>query len=280
MKMKLLILLTGLGLIAAASNASAYPLDDVYYGADDHSWGDVIGNKNYFDIFGASATRSGNSLTVTIDTNFAGRAGTVFTNLTVNDQGLGYGDLFLSPGWNPFGTGPHYLDDNAGNGTHWTYAFALDDPLSNVGGAGALYALALGVVGNNNPSALLSDAFMDGGTFRNGLAVAVDTTGLTAVGSGTWAVGGDFLSFTFDINGLNNFDPNHFGLHWTMYCGNDVIEGLDPTSVPEPNTNQSHPAGFEPARPGLRPPAQTHPRVRLTDRPDERTPLRRGSSNS
>lgn len=237
MKMKLLILLTGLGLMAAVSSASAYPLNDEYWGHNDHRWGDVIGAKSTFDTFGASASRSDSSLTVKIHTNFAGKAG-VFGGLTGNGEGVGYGDLFLSPVWTPEGTAAdHYINDNASNGTHWTYAFALDNPFASSGN-GTLYALADAISGNNNPSALLAENFMSGGTFRDGQAVAVDTNhqGVQSVGTGSWMVGADFLKFTFATSGLNGFDPDHFALHWTMYCANDVIEGLDPTSVPAPNT--------------------------------------------
>ena len=46
--------------------------------------------------------------------------------------------------------------------------------------------------------------------------------------------GDGFLSFSFDTAGLN-LDPTSLGFHWTMYCGNDVIEGLGrATAVPEP----------------------------------------------
>ena len=39
------------------------------------------------------------------------------------------------------------------------------------------------------------------------------------------------LTFTFNTG---NLDWENIGLHWTMKCGNDVIEGAAP--VPEPST--------------------------------------------
>ena len=40
------------------------------------------------------------------------------------------------------------------------------------------------------------------------------------------------LTFEFSSMGL---DPNKIGYHWTMACGNDVVEGGG-TPVPEPGT--------------------------------------------
>lgn len=226
-----------LGLLAF-SNASATVLNDSYHGADGHGRGDVISDPGVttYDIDGMEASLSGSRLTVTIYTNFAGHAG-VESQSTTNQTGIGYGDLFLSTGWSPYGAAPYDTDD-AANGNHWTYAFSLDDPLDNSGGTGTVYALGAGNASNHNPDVLLSDAFISCGSsciYRNGQAVAVDQNLATATGNtGSWTVGSGFLSFSFDVAGLD-LDPGHFGFHWTMYCGNDVIEGLARAkSVPEP----------------------------------------------
>jgi hypothetical protein len=45
------------------------------------------------------------------------------------------------------------------------------------------------------------------------------------------------MSISFDISALNMKPEYLIGLHWTMSCGNDVIEGaFDPGIVPEPST--------------------------------------------
>jgi hypothetical protein len=36
------------------------------------------------------------------------------------------------------------------------------------------------------------------------------------------------------INELTNLHNSSLGMHWAMTCGNDVIEGDPPISVPEP----------------------------------------------
>lgn len=235
MKTKLPIWIAALGLMAVFSSASATTLTDTYHGGNGHGYGDVIGASTY-NIDGMDAHLSGSQLTVTIHTNFAGHAGTE-SQWTRDGTGIGYGDLFLSTGWTPNGSSP-YDADNAANGNHWTYAFSLDNPLNNAGGNGTIYALGAANGSNNNPDVLLSDDFMNCSgrcIYRNGQEVAVDKSGATATNNtGFWTVGNGFLSFSFDTTGLD-LDPNSFGFHWTMYCGNDVIEGLDPTTeVPEP----------------------------------------------
>ncbi|MEO6801248.1 MAG: hypothetical protein ABI178_15020 [Rhodanobacter sp.] len=237
MKTKLPIWITALGLMVVFSSASATAMNDDYHGGNGHGYGDVIAGAGVttYNIDGMEANLSGSRLTVIIHTNFAGNAGTE-AEWTKGRTGIGYGDLFLSTGWTPSGASP-YDADNAANGNHWTYAFSLDNPLSNAGGDGIVYALGAGTAGNHNPDVLLSNDFMDCAgrcIYRDGQAVAVNRLQATQTdNTGSWTVGDGFLSFSFDTAGLD-LNPNNFGFHWTMYCGNDVIEGLDPVSVPEP----------------------------------------------
>jgi hypothetical protein len=235
MKKKLPLAVAVLGLMGVFSSASATMLNDTYHGANGHGYGDVIGPATY-DVDGMEASLSGSQLTVTIYTNFAGNAG-IESQWTRNGTGIGYGDLFLSTGWSP--NGPSLYDaDSAANGNHWTYAFSLDNALSNSGGSGTVYVLGDGNGTNHNPDVLLSNDFMDCAgrcIYRDGQEVAVNTSVATATNNiGSWTVGNGFVSFSFDIAGLN-LDPDSLGFHWTMYCGNDVIEGLgQATAVPEP----------------------------------------------
>jgi hypothetical protein len=237
MKTKLPIWITALGLLAVFSSASATVLTDTYHGGNGHGFGDVISDRGdtTFNVDGMKASLSGSQLTVTIYTNFAGNAG-IDAKWTKDQTGIGYGDLFVSTGWTPNGSSP-YDNDNAANGNHWTYAFSLNDPLSNTGGTGTVYALGAANASNHNPDVLLSNNFINcAGSciYRDGQAVAVNKSLATATNNtGSWIVGDDFLSFSFDTSGLD-LNPSSFGFHWTMYCGNDVIEGLDSATVPEP----------------------------------------------
>jgi len=238
MKTKLPLSIAVLCLMAIFSSAWATPVSDSYHGANGHGYGDVISGTGVttYNIDSMDASLSGNRLTVTIYTNFAGHAG-IESPWTRNHTGIGYGDLFLSTGWTPNGSNP-YDGDNAANGNHWTYAFSLDDPLNNSGGHGTVYALGAGNSSNHNPDVLLSNHFITCGggcIYRDGQAVAVDTPLATATkNTGSWTVGDGFLSFSLDTAGLD-LDPDNLGFHWTMYCGNDVIEGLGHAAVvPEP----------------------------------------------
>ena len=110
-----------------AGSAFAYTINDEYVGADDHGMGDVIGNPGLFDISKAEISLSGSMLRIDIYTNFAGLGDDgLFANYTSGGNGIGYGDLFLSDSWDPFGTSPYVGDDNS-TGTLWTYGFALDN---------------------------------------------------------------------------------------------------------------------------------------------------------
>jgi len=238
MKTKLPLSIAVLCLMAIFSSAWATPVSDSYHGANGHGYGDVISGTGVttYNIDSMDASLSGNRLTVTIYTNFAGHAG-IESQWTRNHTGIGYGDLFLSTGWTPNGSNP-YDGDNAANGNHWTYAFSLDDRLNNSGGHGTVYALGAGNSSNHNPDVLLSNHFITCGggcIYRDGQAVAVDTSLATATkNTGSWTVGDGFLSFSLDTAGLD-LDPDNLGFHWTMYCGNDVIEGLGHAAVvPEP----------------------------------------------
>ncbi len=237
MTMKLPIWIAALGLMTAVSSVSATVLNDTYHGGNGHGYGDVISGRGVttFNVDGMEASLAGSRLSVTIYTNFAGNAG-IDSRWTKHGTGIGYGDLFLSTGWNPHGSGP-YDTDTAANGNHWTYAFSLDNPLDNSGGNGTVYALGAGKAGNHNPGVLLSNDFMDcvgRCIYRDGQAVAVNKSLATATSNtGSWTVGDGFLSFSFDTAGLD-LDPRNFGFDWTMYCGNDAIQGLGHATVPEP----------------------------------------------
>lgn len=257
MRTKIIALAIAAGGFAASS--SAYMIDDdsannnIYHGHNGHNYGDVIGDKNLFEIFGADMTLSGSVLTVDIFTNLAGKADQkLFDNYTnrpasqINgvNQGIGYGDVFLSNNWSPAGAAP-YATDNHATGTKWTYGFSITgDRWTDNGGSGVLYALN---GASNNADALLSEDMMSGAVFRNGQEVAVDRNSQTIaqVGAGSWTVtpgapGVGKVSYSFDISGTSLWSANPsnqspIAMHWAMSCGNDTIEGI---VLPPPPQNQ------------------------------------------
>ncbi len=217
------------------SPAIADVIPDSYIGSDDHGHGDVIGDANRFDIAGMEVTLDGDTLMIVIDTAFAGRGDDgLFANYTRGRTGIGYGDLFLSDGWDPYGSAP-YMDDDAANGNVWDYGFSLDNRWMGTGnGTGTLYSLDSG----DNSDILLSDYFMTGAIFRNGQEVAVNRGGnVTAVGgnASSWSVDNDFVTFRIDLTGTSLLHASEIGLRWEMTCANDAIEGAY-SKVPEPGT--------------------------------------------
>jgi hypothetical protein len=218
----------------AVTPAVAISIADDYIGSANHGYGDVIGATADFDIMGMDISVSGTLLTVSINTNFAGKGNNVLFPSLTGGVGIGYGDLFLSSAWNPSGAAP-YAGDNATNGTVWTYGFSLDNRwMDEAAGTGSatLYSLDSGV---NTTDALLSQNFLTGGIFRNGQEVAVNTRGnVTAINSGTWDinVGDKTVNFYIDLAGTNLLGSD-IAVHWGMTCANDVIEGVAP-AVPVP----------------------------------------------
>jgi hypothetical protein len=242
MKIKFKIYFTILALgtvLFLCGQVSAYDIEDNYWGADDHGYGDLIeaSNTDNFDIFGADVTLDSGKLTVSIFTQFAGKSGGLFADYTEGDTGIGYGDLFLSSNWTPKGNaGDHYVNDNyySTPTTTWEYAVTLGDRFTNPASDGDAAVFQL-----NGHEPLLSDDFMTGATYRNGQEVALDfdhPENLALIDDDAkWWVGSDSINFEFAlIPGMENWDE--IAIHWGETCANDVIEGSVPNPVPEPAT--------------------------------------------
>ena len=125
----------------------------------------------------------------------------------------------------------------------WTYGLAFDNNADrfNSGttdGTATLYSLNSG---DNTIDALLSEDFMDPlfstGNYRNGQEVAVNMAGnVTSGTAGTWSVvDGSTVSFSIDLTGTA-LEDTAVAFHWTMSCGNDVIEDAigPPSEIPVP----------------------------------------------
>lgn len=214
--------------------ASAGVIDDLYWGANGHNYGDVIGDAASYGISSATITRSGTMLTIRIATGFAGEAGDA---PWAAPGGIGYGDVFLAPAWTPAGSDLQHASDNAANGTQWSYGFNLADRWNAAGGAFKLYAMT----GSNANNILNSGSFLTCGLgstcyYRDGQATAVNTASATVHDTGlagTWSLtAGSELVFSIDTAGSALANYSTIAMHWGETCQNDVIEGA--TSVPEP----------------------------------------------
>jgi hypothetical protein len=234
----------------ASANANPFLVTDTYIGGHDHGFGDVIEDPgtHAFEINNAVFQRLGNTLEVTISTNYAGVPGTAAAD------GTGYGALFLTPGanmWHPSGTAANgYLTDTYNPG-EWQYALEMPMAPSGTTGTANLYkvtktATASTVNGSGVVLSNVNGSFVSGSNgfiWRDGQAVEYNPNSPSDLVNSlsTWTVDKTNHLITFDIadNGLFG---NDFAFAWEMTCANDVIQGqVDiPTTnqpgVPEPST--------------------------------------------
>lgn len=249
--------------------AGSVTVQDTYWGAigapgggidpATTTYGDVIGPASDFNIMSAKVSRSGDDLTITINTNY----NAADFDLTQ------FGDLFLTEGadWLPNGTAANNYDtdDLSTTGTKWLYgvqATGLNSDASAGSGvvppqSGNATAYSL------NNSEMITSYVPAGGCagdtygnpydpncgyiWRYDQPVQINTATASPdfAGDGTWSFTQDAdgtsydLSYTFDAEAL---DPNllvgadgfDVGFSWAMTCSNDIIQGV--AYVPEPSS--------------------------------------------
>ena len=259
MKKQTLAAATALSLLFAASQAEALSIEDTYWGAGvantiNDGTGDTVGtsgdvydplNQGY-DISGMDVSISNGLLTVKIYSNVDDYFGEWLSN---SNTMAAPGSLFLSTdGWNPAGGTPNYGADGkdstvsgysitANDGEKWEYAVTLDtfDDVNKNYASTSLYATT-GSSGN-------AQGTIYGGTERKVQEMLFlpenDQPSLAWVSNGAWftqdTMGKYFLTITTDLSTIDGWaSVREWGLHWTMACANDVIEGSYP--VPEPAT--------------------------------------------
>ncbi len=213
-------------------DASILTIYDNYWGADDHGYGDVVGDDWRFDIDWMEVSISGTQMTVIVRTMFDQKQ-----NYPKGSPVL-FGDLFISTnGWNPSGTPDnHYVSDNMSSGTEWDYAFKLNntDISYNKGQIydGNLYEISDGTI---TPSYAPS-----GWIWRDGQEALFEPAyNAEPSSSGSWFYEDESdsnwgqLTMSFGLPG--NWHGLELGFHWGQTCGNDVIEGGG-VITPEPAT--------------------------------------------
>ena len=210
---------------AVPSDGYSYSFTDEYWGADPrYNWSDrdVIGNDEYFGVDGMTVSFDDGNMNVDIHSNY-------FDNIGL--WGTSLGDLFISDdGWTPEGETP-YVGDNAVTGETWEYALVMDDhsPSDRTGNIG-LYR-----VSDGNIVESFSPPPYERYVYRVGQEVSLDVSNVDSpLLGGTWSITDDLSTLRFSIGYENDWlgAVDNFGFHWTMTCGNDVIEGMVPT--PEP----------------------------------------------
>jgi len=211
------------GAIGWAGNAVALTILDDYIGGDPSGTGwdgeDIVGREDLFSISKMEVNLLGNQFVVDIYSSYLDNIGQYGTQL---------GDLFVSTdGWDP--VLPTELDDFYSGGEVWEFVLALDDHLGTSGVA-RLYELDQAAYGSD---ILLSEDLMNASSiFRKGQEVQYGGQA-NSLTEGNWSVMGDFLRISIDSMGpgWDFSDLNNLGYHYSMTCGNDVIEG---SVVPNP----------------------------------------------
>ena len=225
-KKRFLVFCIVLSFILVVLNAQATVIDDSTYGSDTYwggrvvnssptHYGDVIGYPD-FSLNAMTGTLSGNVMTVVITGDYFKRQGLAAS--------YGPGDLYIDKnGWNVSGTGPHYYDDIFSSSEGWDYVIHLDTKTFT----GNIY--------NINFSGITMTSTPSGNVYREGQAW-MGGYGDPVLGNVTGSIDSSSITYIFDVTNLGL--GNEIGFHWTMQCGNDIIEGNDPlqVQVPEPGT--------------------------------------------
>ena len=220
-----------LSLIFVGLNAQATVIDDSTYGSDTYwggrvvnssptNYGDVIGYPE-FSLNGLTVTPSGNVMTVVITGDYFKRQGLAAS--------MGPGDLYIGKnGWSVSGTGPHYYDDIFSSAEGWDYVIHLyPNTLDPNTLTGKIYNINFGdITMTSGPSGYV---YREGQAWMGGYGDPVP-------GNVTGSIDSSSITYIFDVTNLGL--GSEIGLHWTMQCGNDIIEGNDPVQVqtPEPGT--------------------------------------------
>lgn len=221
--------------LALVGSVNAASINDDYIGAyyglnpnsgnyETYAYPDVIGNP-LFNISKMDVTL-GSTLQVDIHTTYV--------NIVGSNDGIGYGDLFLSnDGYNP--TVPSSLDHQL-NGEFWEYALVLDNHEGKDASGNAVTSGTVSLFAVNSVSELILAENAGSSVYRAGQEVLYNTQGQQALGTGTWTTFATGISFSIDAS-LLSLGTDDLGIRWAMTCANDIIEGSVPTDpVPEPAT--------------------------------------------
>lgn len=201
---------------------------------------DVIGDADVFDLtrWEISTPSLGSStLIVEIQGNY-------FDDILNQSNGLldtSLGDLFISTNGLAWGAGDDTNLDYIGGTTEtsWDYVITVD-PRSG----GGVPTTETQTTGYRVSDGTIVSSQVDSGIFRENQEWSfTPDNGASVAFLADWYVSTDSISFSFDLgpDGIpfSEIGPNGLGFHWTMECGNDVIEfALDPTVTPVPEPSQ------------------------------------------
>jgi hypothetical protein len=221
--------------VVLAVNAQAWTIDDAtdgtatYYGgaiyyrgtSEPTHYNDVIGGTN-FNVDSMVVTQQiGGGVSVVL-------SGPYFTTDYATGKYIvgNPGDLYISTGgWAVNNPADHARYDTFDRTEGWDYVMSYPLLREQLSGSGNIYELDFSSVittGNEN----FWWGYREGQAWRGGYGDAVGTVEVTLDPYG------GTLTFIFYVE--PDIDVSTWGYHWTMACGNDVVEGGHP--VPEPAT--------------------------------------------
>ena len=221
-----------MGLTIDDTGTNAYWGGVLYTGGP--SVGDVIGNG--FALDGIDVSINGSKMTVKVIGPYFSTFGSSFTD----------GDLYISStGWfvndttgnSPGSKVPSAQDTFKTDGSeHWDYVVGtrLDSIVPVTHFTPGVFNLDFGAVGNS-AFHFTNDVLSNGSAGRS-LQAWKGGYGSTFFETATITpdYAHNMLIYQFDDSFLPNV--NNVGFHWTMDCGNDVVEGQGTPTVPEPGS--------------------------------------------
>ncbi|NBD38680.1 MAG: PEP-CTERM sorting domain-containing protein [Verrucomicrobia bacterium] len=231
---------------AALSAQAVFP--DLYWGGDPTSnksvyQADVIGEGDVFDLTGFNLRY--NDLTDVLDVQIHGN---YFDDLLADADELldtYMGDLFISTDGLSWIDGEEAtLDDFYGqpDATTWEYAATLgtyDNAQGHLDGVDSDNPMSGSLLSVTDPDTNIELSKAGRGVFRGNQEVRYIGGGASQVPV-SWFFSDDhsFLQISIADAGSVFGDADEIGFHWTMSCGNDVLEFSMPgniTPVPEPS---------------------------------------------
>lgn len=210
-------------------SAGALFIADTYYGGTTVQTGvltplsvDVIGTG--FDVAGMDVTRSGGNITVVLSGDF-------FTTLPLINTP---GDLYISStGWQTSDgiVGGHHPTDKFIASEGWNYYVSLSGHLLHIGNFNAIQGTL------NSTIDATSAPTGSNGRINQALSGGVNPSDPLFIDKTATVILPTLLNPTLTFTFPDLWPTNTLGLHWTMLCGNDVVEGEVPTTpTPEPGT--------------------------------------------
>ena len=161
------------------------------------------------------------------------------------------GDLYVSSsGWHtiptsvdPANTSPHFPTDTFAKSEGWNYVITNRIPLYKdkvfIGYGSGVYKLSFDAVAYSNYALKMTDPTYElalgrqNQAYYGGYGDYVENATVSFYKDTTHPL--DETNESYELYEFDKFLSGDIGLHWTMYCGNDVIEG-QATITPEPGT--------------------------------------------